>query len=379
MSTRIGLSEADVQRLLADPSAEARADTAAKLADGFNARLLTDSERRLAEDIFRIMMHDAEERVRRALSLSLKSSPDVPRDVALKLARDVETVAVPMLKYSEILTDEDLIEIVQSQGTGHQVAIASRATVSEAVSEALVETKSAVVVETLVANDGADISEHSLRSVIDTFGDNESVQDKLAHRAKLPITVAERLMAKASENLRRYLMSRPEMTAEQADMIALQSRERALLGLAGDYEMGDVELLVRHLHRNERLTASIILRSLCMGDLRFFEAGLAQLSGVPLVNTRILIHDSGRLGFRAIYERAGLPKQLFMAFHAAVEVERETRYDGAPRDRERHSRLMLERILTQYGMADVEFGAEDLEYLMTKMMKLPSPLNPEAS
>ncbi|CAA6606332.1 conserved hypothetical protein [Rhodospirillaceae bacterium LM-1] len=215
--------------------------------------------------------------------------------------------------------------------------------------------------------------------MVDAFGDNESVQDKLAHRAKLPITVAERLMARASENLRRYLLSRPEMTAEQADMVALQSRERALLGLAGDYEMGDVELLVRHLHRNERLTASIILRSLCMGDLRFFEAGLSQLSGVPVVNTRILIHDSGRLGFRAIFERAGLPKQLFQAFHVAVEVERETRYDGAPRDRERHSRLMLERILTQYGMDDVQFGAEDLEYLMTRMMKLPSPLNPEAA
>ncbi|MBF0167854.1 MAG: DUF2336 domain-containing protein [Alphaproteobacteria bacterium] len=378
MTIKKGLSEADVQRLLSNPSAEARADTAAKLAEGFSAHGLSDSERRLAEDIFRIMMHDAEERVRRALALHLKSCPDVPRDVAVKLAHDVETVAVPMLKYSDILTDEDLVEIIQSQGTGHHVAIASRAKVSETVSEALVETKSAVVVETLVANEGADISENSLKVVIDSFGDNESVQDKLAHRAKLPITVAERLMARASENLRRYLMSRPEMTAEQADMIALQSRERAILGLAGDYDMGDVELLVRHLHRNERLTASIILRALCMGDLRFFEAGLAQLSGVPLVNTRILIHDSGRLGFRAIFERAGLPKQLFQAFFAAVEVERETRYDGAPRDRERHSRLMLERILTQYGMADVQFGAEDLEYLMTKLMKLPSPLAAEA-
>jgi uncharacterized protein (DUF2336 family) len=378
MTTRSGLSEADVQRLLADTSAEARADTAAKIAGSFNARTLTDSERRLAEDIFRIMMHDAEERVRRALSLHLKSCPDVPKDVALKLARDVETVAVPMLKYSDILTDEDLIEIVQSQGTGHQVAIASRAKVSEAVSEALVETKSAVVVETLVANDGAEISENSLKSVVDAFGDNESVQDKLAHRAKLPITVAERLMARASENLRHYLTSRPEMTAEQADMIALQSRERALLGLAGDYDMGDVELLVRHLQRNQRLTASILLRAMCMGDLRFFEAGLAQLSGVPLVNTRILIHDSGKLGFRAVYERASLPKQLFQAFRVAVEIERETRYDGEARDRERHSRLMLERILTQYGMDDVEFGSEDLEYLMTRMMKLPSPLNQDA-
>ncbi len=55
-------------------------------------------------------------RVREALAAHLKNSPDLAHDVAVALARDVDSVSLPMLKFSEVLTDEDLIEIVRDQG-----------------------------------------------------------------------------------------------------------------------------------------------------------------------------------------------------------------------------------------------------------------------
>lgn len=109
------LSEQDVNRLLADPSGEARAEMAAKIAADFDAGELTGSERKMAEDIFRLMVKDAEVRVREALSQNLKENPTVPHDVAMSLARDVDSVALPVLQFSEALSDEDLIEIVRSQ------------------------------------------------------------------------------------------------------------------------------------------------------------------------------------------------------------------------------------------------------------------------
>jgi uncharacterized protein (DUF2336 family) len=367
-----GLSAQDVARLLSDPSPQHRAETAEKLADGFEKGSLTAPERKLAEDIFRLMVKDAEERVRRVLSQHLKSCRDVPHEVAAALARDVESVAIPMLTYSEVLTDEDLIEIVKSQGEAHQTAIAGRAAVSERVSDALIDTGSAKVVETLVGNEGAAISDSSLDRVVEGFGSLPGVQDKLAHRAKLPIIVAEKLVTRVSENLRRYLMERSDISATLAADLVLQARERSILGLAGQSGDEDVEALVRQLHVNGRLAPSIILRAVCLGDLRFFEASLAQITGVPLVNTRILIHDSGPLGFKAVFNRAGLPEELFTVFNAAIEVARETKLDGEPRDRERYSRRMIERILTQYGDLGVKLGAEDLDYLLTKMSQLPS-------
>lgn len=56
---------------------------------------------------------------------------------------------------------------------------------------------------------------------------------------------------------------------------------------------------------------------------------------------------------------------------AAMDVARETEYDGGENDRERYSRRMIERILTQYGDLGIEFDSDDLEYLLTKMGQLP--------
>ena len=58
------------------------------------------------------MIKDAEVRVREALAQNLKENPDLPHDVALSLAQDVDQVALPILQFSDVLTDDDLIEII---------------------------------------------------------------------------------------------------------------------------------------------------------------------------------------------------------------------------------------------------------------------------
>jgi len=123
---------------------------------------LSDTERQLAEEIFLIMVKDAEVRVREALAQNLKESPNIPHDVAVILAQDVKQVALPVLKISDVLTDDDLIAIISSQSPEKQVAIAKRSTVSENVSDALVETGNEDAVTNLVSNEGAEISERSL-------------------------------------------------------------------------------------------------------------------------------------------------------------------------------------------------------------------------
>ena len=87
------LSEEDVAKLLSDPSGSARAETAAKIAQDFGEGELSDMERGMVQDIFRIMVKDAEVRVREALAQNLKENPNVPHDVAISLAKDVESVS----------------------------------------------------------------------------------------------------------------------------------------------------------------------------------------------------------------------------------------------------------------------------------------------
>ncbi|MCF8481634.1 MAG: DUF2336 domain-containing protein [Rhodospirillum sp.] len=371
------LSEDDVKRLLSDPSPENRAVTAEKLAKSYDGQRLSATERALAEEIFRLFTKDVEVQVRLALATNLKENPFIPHDVARTLASDVDIVALPILEYSKVLDDTDLMEIIQGHDQSKMGAIARRDEVSESLSEALVEQGEVGVVATLVGNEGAHITDASMEKVMEKYGDSESVQRPLVARPKLPITVAEKLVTKVSESLRDALVARHELPPELAADLILQSRERATLSFSIDSSEAEVERLVQQMAVNNRLTPSIILRSLCMGDLKFFEYALACRSGIPIVNARMLIHDSGSLGLQGIYRKAGLPEQFYPAMLAAVTVAREMDYDGRENDRGRYARRMLERVLTQYGDLGVEFEKDDLEYLLAKMNQLPSDIGSE--
>jgi uncharacterized protein (DUF2336 family) len=370
---KIPLTAGDVEKLLADPSPHSRAETAMKIGESFGPAL-GKAERGIAEGIFRIMIKDAEVRVREALAETLKANPAIPHDIALALAADVDEVALPVIRSSEVLSDDDLIAIIGADNETKQIAVAQRPQVSERVSRALVETERESVVGTLVANDGAEISRESFDKVLETLGNSIAVQEALVRRKRIPVAIAERMLTLVSATLRDELIARHEMPGGMADFLVLQSREKATVALAGESGAEDVMTLVRQLHESDRLTPSIILRALCVGDLRFFEAAISVRAGVPLVNARRLIYDPGELGLKRVYEAAGLPVAQFIAARAAVRAVQMLEYDGAmdsAEDRKRFSRRLIEMILTQYGELGVEFEYDDVDYLITRIDGLP--------
>jgi uncharacterized protein (DUF2336 family) len=225
------LTKEDVARLLADPSPDQRAVLAGKMALQFDNQELTAAERSLAEDIVRVMARDAMARVRQSLAENLKTSPNLPRDVALTLARDVEAVAVPILSMSKSLSEADLIELVRAGSPAKQSAIAGRPEVPERLADELVKVGDEGAVAVLVANEGAALGEAGLNRVVDRFGASERVQGPLVHRSRLPLTVAERLVTMISENLQDYLVTHHELPADTASDLILKSRERATVSL----------------------------------------------------------------------------------------------------------------------------------------------------
>ena len=375
--SKTSLSAADVAKLTSDPSAKNRADAAEKIAGQFSAGALSDAERVMAEEIFRLMVKDAEVRVRESLAVNLKESAVVPHDVALSLANDVDSVALPMLQFSDVLTEDDLIEIVRSQtggGDDKQIVIAQRDDVGAALSDALVDNGSEAVVGALVSNEKAEITEQTLDRVVDSFGESEAVQKAMVDRPKLPLSISERLVTVVSDQLKDRLAERQELSGDMATDLILQSRERVTILLSGDSSHEELVRMIHAMRLHGRLTPSIVLRALCMGDVTFYEAAMAELAGIPLVNARTLVHDPGKLGFDGIFKKAGLPQAHYMAHSAALGVSEETEYDGEAFDRERYSRRMIERVLTQYGDLGVEFDSDDLNYLLSKMDSLPSDI-----
>lgn len=362
------LTAEDVTRLLKDPSPDHRATLAVKVAKSFEQGALSDDERKLAEDIIRLMARDAMVRVRESLAENLKASASLPRDVALTLARDVERVALPVLAYSQVLTDDDLVEVIQAGSDAKQAAIARRPQVSATVANRLIAQGNEYTVATLVGNVGAELGEENLIQVLDRFGSSVAVQEPLVRRPRLPLTVAERLVTMVSEGLQHYLVAHHDLSPGLAADLILQSRERATVGLVSG-EDDDVALLrlVSQLKQGGRLTPSLLLRALCTGDVAFFEAGIAGLAAIPLANVRLLIHDGGGLGLKSLYAHTPMPSALFPAIRVALDVARETPFDGEAGDRERHRRRTIERILTQYEA----MAPDDLDYLLNKLGETP--------
>jgi uncharacterized protein (DUF2336 family) len=357
------LTQADVARLLTEPSAVVRAEVAQKVACEIDSTLLTEAERQIAHDIIRAMTKDVELAVRRALSDSLRSARHLPHDVALRLAHDVEAVALPILSDSPALTDTDLVDLIHDGSVRKQEAIAGRADISEQVADALVTAGSESAVAVLMGNLRARIAATTLDTAIDRFGGSEQIKACMVHRVDLPVTIAERLVVMVSEQLQSYLVSHHELPVSIATDIVLQSRERATLHLSLGSSEQDLEKLVRQMHRNQRLTPLLVLRALCLGDLAFFEMALAVMAKVPLTNARILVHDAGPNGLASLYERAGMPMRLLPAVRVAMEVVRGTEFDGGDRDRERYRSRVITRILTQFE----DLPQDDLDYLVAKL------------
>jgi uncharacterized protein (DUF2336 family) len=242
-------------------------------------------------------------------------------------------------------------------------AIAGRDGVSEQVADALVTAGSEAAVATLMGNASAHISPASLGTAIDRFADSERVKTNMVHRADLPVVIAERLVVMVSEMLQSYLVRHHELPVSLATDIVLQSREHATLHISLGSSEQQLERLVRQMHRNQRLTPMLVMRSLCLGDLAFFEMAMAVMAKVPVANARILIHDAGPNGLGSLYERAGMPARLLPAVRVAVDVVRGTEFDGGERDRERYRSRVITRILTQFE----DLPQDDLDYLLDKL------------
>src|SRR3546814_13443548 len=65
--------------------------------------------------------------------------------------------------------------------------------------------------------------------------------------------------------------------------------------------------LVANLQAQGHLDAGLLLRALAGGDLDFVEHALARMARIPLANAQRLIHDPGKLGLAALWQRCRLP------------------------------------------------------------------------
>ena len=366
---RAELTDSDVIELMTNPVAEIRAKLATKIASQLATENLTPMEREIAQDILREMALDVSVIVREALSRNIRAARDLPNDVAHALARDVESVALPILEYSPVFSDEDLVELIRICSPPKQVAIGKRRQLSDTVAYALIETENSDAVVALFSNEGADLAERSYEKALDLYDGIDEVKTAMTYRRNLPPVVAERLVTMVTDQLRQHILINHDLPPDLVTDLVIESREQATTSLIKNgmtpYETTQ---LVSQLYSHGRLTPSLVLRALCIGDMDFCEFAFSHLAAVPLDHARKLIHDPGPLGFEAIYDRAGMPPALLPIFELALRVYGEFSLKFQPKSRKRFCARMIEHVEDE-GQA---FSQSDRDYLLTTLTKITS-------
>lgn len=356
------LSQKDIQELLEDPTPTKKASVVEKISEHYNTEALSDQEVKLAEDIFRLLLRETETMVRQALSKNLIANKEAPRDIILSLARDVEEVALPVLEFSEVLTDQDLMDIIRtSEEASRHLAIAGRKKVSEKVSEALIDrTIHDDVIGHLLQNEGAIINETNFSKVLDKFADNERIVDAMITRGALPQRIIERMADKVAESIQKHLEEKYKTSFKDINTVFQESSEIAALKFMGMQEIDDeLVALVDDLEAANQLEKSLAsgygvlsqlldgleqfggltpISALACGNLTLFCTSLSRMTGVSYTNVRKLVQDREG-GLKALYERAKLPPKFSEAVYLVVGIildmeEEHAKNKAAPRARD---------------------------------------------
>ena len=345
------------------PAGERAAATSA-LARAYLFSDLSPDDHAAAEGAMIMLLDDVSPLVRRALAEALGSSRTAPPAVVQALAADQPDIAVIVIERSPLFIDADLVDLVATGASSVQAAIARRVPLQCAVAAALAEVGSAESCLELLENPDAEIAQFSIDRMVERFGHVAAIREALFARDDLPAPTRHALVSKLSATLADFVTARAWLDTEHAQRVAQEACEKATVALVSSAPADDTRPLIRHLCASGQLTAGLILRGLLSGNIAMFEQALAELSGVPLARVRGFVHDNRGAGFRAIFDRAGLPSSTWPAFRAAVEAMREARHLAEP-GTSGLRRRMVERVLT--GCERAEIG--EIEPLLTLLRR----------
>jgi uncharacterized protein (DUF2336 family) len=190
------------------------------------------------------------------------------------------------------------------------------------------------------------------------FPDAAQAISHMMQRHKLRLPVAEMLITRVSDQVRRQIMQTAGISPIALEDAALSTQEWTQLSLLADAPPEELLKYVAYLHIENKLAPSLLIRALCAGNIRFFEAALARRAQVPLKTARKLLHEQGALGFRTMYKAADMPHSLRQAvqvvFKMAVAIMHQGKLSQA---------MLANRLLASIKANGYDQNVENMSYI----------------
>jgi uncharacterized protein (DUF2336 family) len=194
-----------------------------RLTDLFAAGSARYSKRHIAlfDEVFKTLVAVIELETRIKLARHVATMANAPATLVRAFAGDEAiAVAAPVLTPSTALSDSDLVANASTRGQDHLYAIAHRRTVSEAITEILIERGQPNVVHAVAQNAGARFSDASFRELVARAGDDTRLALHVGMRADIPRHHFLRLLETASAAVcRKIRAANPKLTDAVQDAV----------------------------------------------------------------------------------------------------------------------------------------------------------------
>ena len=141
----------------------------------------------LFDEVFRTLVAVVELKTRVKLARHLAANSNAPATLVRAFAfDDAIAVASPILSHSAALSEADLLVNASTKSQGHLYAIAQRRTISEAITEILIERGEPKVVHSVAKNPGACFSDRSFGVLVLRAGDDTQLALHVGARRDIP-------------------------------------------------------------------------------------------------------------------------------------------------------------------------------------------------
>jgi len=259
---------------------------------------------------------DMEVAVRAELSARFATAPDAPHNLIRRLANDEAAVAGAVLASSPVLTDEDLLGVVRRHGQDHLRAVSARPSVSEAISDVIVERGDDETLGTLLRNDGARLSRQAWETAIERAKANPALHEPAVERASLPPDLLNEMYFVVEARLRTQILeqnARLDPALLESAIAAGRTRIATDDGaLPADY--AECLAYVEELKAAGQLSPQMLARFLRSGGTTSFLIALAQLSDIDFHTARQIIERRELDALAVVCKSADLDRALFLTY-----------------------------------------------------------------
>lgn len=280
-----------------------------KLAPGLSADEV-DTLRRMTYQALEKLARDQAVKVRQIVAETLQDMADAPPEVIRHLAEDSElVVCAPVLENSPVLTDRDLIQIINlNPADGSISAISKRTTLPDEVMESIFASNDTAAVAELLGNASVSIKEDLLERICDKSRTVKSLQTPMIHRPQLPKGVALRLADFVAEHLIKALLNRKDLDPGIADAVRREVSSR--LDIAAEEEAAaeheSAYAKAKRLHDEGKLEVAMVNSALKAGQKEYAMAALAVLADVSMRAVENVASSGSAKGLVALSWKAGL-------------------------------------------------------------------------